>query len=186
MRKYTSFILLAFISFLLNIFILTSIKTIAVYRRELLFLELMILLAILIAIKLNYNTRASIPMAQMLFAILTINSLIFFVKCTSIIPSTLLLINMYGLLYFVKTTRCKRKKVILTHEKRKEIEKLLGGDLDEHSEIIIEKIRYVAGKRGSYFYPEDHVKVNKIKKKNTVIFETKADAKKAGYKEWKD
>jgi predicted membrane protein len=182
MRRYFSFILIALICFLLNIFLLTNISDYSFFRGELIFVELMILFSIAVAIKLYYESRSSDILAIVFFIISVINSLVIFSRWKTTIPTTLLLINLFGLVYFVSSKRPRKKKAIMLKRKQAEIDKQIGPDTDDEPKVIVEKKRFVAGKTGKFYYEDDHPNVKRIKEKNKVYFSSKEEARKAGYK----
>jgi len=181
MKKYFSFIVLAAISFLISIFMLYKISDFNLFKKELLFIELMILLSIVVALKLFYTSKSGDFIASVFFALLSINSLIIFYKFRLVLSGAMLLITLYGLIYFLKARKPKKKKRRKLKRKSEEINKLIPGET-KTPKVIIEKKKFVAGKRGAYYYSEGSDGAKRIKRKNRVFFDTKAQARKAGYK----
>lgn len=180
MKKYFSFIIIAAISFLLNIFTLFNIQF--NFKSQLVFVELMMLVAIIITIKLYRNPKPYNFLSVLFFMVLTLNSLYIFVNIMTILPTVILLLNLYGFIYFLTQREIKKKRKIQIMNKEVELERQIGSDTDEIPKVIIENKKFVAGKRGKFFYLEDSIEAKRIKPGNKVYFETKAQAKKAGYK----
>jgi len=185
MKKYYTFILVAMIAFLLNIFLLFNVETFNNFKFQLLFLELMVLISIAVAIKLYYKSKASNLFAIIFFVLMTIDSLFYFSLYKTIMPTAFLLISLYGLTYYIKQRKPKKRKRVLPHRKEDEIKKLIPDHSDVAPKIIIEKKNFVASKNGKVFFEHGSKRVKNIKRKNRVYFNTKVQARKAGFKEFK-
>jgi predicted membrane protein len=167
MKKYYGFLLLGLISFVLLIWKIANITEFGYYRIELIFIEIMILFSIVVAFKLYSRAKEGIFFAIVFFTLMSANSLYVFYKAFTFLSAIMLLWNLYGIVYFQKTKIKIRKKRRVLQKRRDYIDKQIGNI--EEPKVIIEKKRYVAGKRGKYYYIEDHRNAKRITKKRHVV-----------------
>ena len=167
MEKFTAFVMyiVLLITFLGLINMIFNLHSYAFYIEFIILLGL-ILVAIISAIGINNNLRWAWILLTLFFVFVFLDMILIYLISTAEIELFLELIILVIIGFFISLFSIERPKV----------------EAEEEVKKTFEPGKYIASKTGAKYHAPKCDWAKKIKKKNAVWFNSKEEAKKAGYK----